>query len=402
MSKTRLVVLFGAKEVGKTALVNNRMKGKFKDEYTPTDTILIKAPHEAPGALVSFFDLPGYDDLSEVENRLTASVMNDGGLLVFSVNNRKRFEELPIVLAEFRQSVKGPIFLVGTKADLFGVDRMVSFDEANEFAKENHISYFETSVKANLGVDILFSELVEAMNQYVPPQQKVAVSEEKEISFGSDDTDSDAENVNAAEVEMLLPIPALPTTPEVAVAAVEANVILAEAEVLPSPATAAKREEVERLVSNRDLRSNPSVVARLEKIRGLDGQTHFKFTNGSHTDPASEPAGVAKPEDVPAPVEVTVDPLLKALIADIHERLSKVGNSRKAMVNTLLNKCEAAQKMDEAITALKTCGADAQIDHETKSGSKWFFGKGPLFFKSSATKRQTDALIEKYNPEVRM
>lgn len=433
MSTPRLVVLFGAKEAGKTALVNNRLKEKFKDEYKPTVTGLIKVE---PVASVILFDLPGYGDLDDVENILTASAKNfSGGLLVFPINNRERFVELPIVLAELKRHVKGPILLVSTKGDLPVADQLVSFDEANNFAKENGIPYFVTSVKSNIGVDNLYSELLEKMNQYKAPENDIDDSQE-EIKFGSEESDSDDDNDATTEVlkiavmaekvanavvghaysSGLLPIPALAATKETDDTANVVEAPVAPRKISNSPASVARRTELERLLSSRDLRAKtadsiPRVKSLILKVNGQVDLDSIVDANESNDKPIENVQANTtydstvniKPEDNSASTAKVTDPdpLLAYLIKDIKERLSDVGKSRKELVKTLLEKCAAAKEMDVAIAALQKCGDDAQNDHKGKSGSRWF-GKGPLFFKVSATKKKTDELIKQYSSEFRV
>jgi GTPase SAR1 family protein len=61
--------------------------------------------------------------------------------------------------------LKCVVYLIGNKIDLVDKDnktREVSFEEANEFAKENKLTFYETSACTNKNINLVFQELMES------------------------------------------------------------------------------------------------------------------------------------------------------------------------------------------------------------------------------------------------
>ncbi len=82
---------------------------------------------------------------------------------MFSINDRKSFENLDNWLADVRQFAEKDIklVLIGSKSDL-REERVVTVQEARKYAKKNGIrTYIEVSAKSNTNVDVCFQELTE-------------------------------------------------------------------------------------------------------------------------------------------------------------------------------------------------------------------------------------------------
>jgi len=86
-----------------------------------------------------------------------------GCLLVFSLDDKNTFERIKYWMTELENN--GPkaicLTLVGNKSDL---KRQVSEEEAQKFAQEHHMPYYETSAKTGKGVNDAFQKLVDDMH----------------------------------------------------------------------------------------------------------------------------------------------------------------------------------------------------------------------------------------------
>eukprot|EP00330_Aristerostoma_sp_ATCC50986_P011243 CAMPEP_0114583332 /NCGR_PEP_ID=MMETSP0125-20121206/7087_1 /TAXON_ID=485358 ORGANISM="Aristerostoma sp., Strain ATCC 50986" /NCGR_SAMPLE_ID=MMETSP0125 /ASSEMBLY_ACC=CAM_ASM_000245 /LENGTH=148 /DNA_ID=CAMNT_0001776727 /DNA_START=775 /DNA_END=1221 /DNA_ORIENTATION=- len=119
------------------------------------------------------------------EVRATEYQVTDGVLLCFDVSRKSTFNCIENWLKEIY--VNGAksyrMLLVGTKADL--EPREVTVEEAETFAKKIGLEYIETSVKAHLRVDEVFSKMASLL---IPGEVKAAalaaVEEEKKQKAG--------------------------------------------------------------------------------------------------------------------------------------------------------------------------------------------------------------------------
>ena len=79
---------------------------------------------------------------------------------IFDLTNKSTFVKLDYWMELVEKAVKGaPRVLVGNKVDLKD-KRVISEEEAKEYAKEKGIKYFEVSAKENINLDEVFKCLV--------------------------------------------------------------------------------------------------------------------------------------------------------------------------------------------------------------------------------------------------
>ncbi|KAI7895098.1 ras family-domain-containing protein [Mucor mucedo] len=87
-----------------------------------------------------------------------------GALLVYDISRRETFEHVSTWLADVRKHANPhtTIVLVGNKCDLESKARQVTFEEGQQFAKENDIPLFiETSAKSAENVEEVFFKTAE-------------------------------------------------------------------------------------------------------------------------------------------------------------------------------------------------------------------------------------------------
>jgi len=91
-----------------------------------------------------------------------------GVIIVFDVTNKISFKNIKqwmVEVEEFTTNSAIPKILVGNKADLDD-RREVEFEAAAEFARQNNISYIETSVISRSNIEEVFVELVKCPKAY--------------------------------------------------------------------------------------------------------------------------------------------------------------------------------------------------------------------------------------------
>lgn len=85
-------------------------------------------------------------------------------VLVFDLSDRTSFESLPQWLNKYKEVTTGPAVrgvVIGAKADKVGM-RQVEPSEAEVFAEQNDMRYFETSSKDSHGIEAPFEVLAES------------------------------------------------------------------------------------------------------------------------------------------------------------------------------------------------------------------------------------------------
>ena len=83
-----------------------------------------------------------------------------GIILVFSIDNRKSFENIERWMKQIKDNAAKDviIFLIGNKCDL-AEGRVVSYDEAIKLAENYNISFYETSAKNNVNIQEIFLKI---------------------------------------------------------------------------------------------------------------------------------------------------------------------------------------------------------------------------------------------------
>jgi len=122
-------------------------------------------------------------DLCGSEKRPSAPysyIKNDGALVLFAIDRPESFERVGEYLVILK-ALQIPILLVGTKSDLRSpgimknYERVVSFDEAEAFAKGHGLEYIETSAKDGTNVTKAFEIIARGITK-----AKDAKKEERE------------------------------------------------------------------------------------------------------------------------------------------------------------------------------------------------------------------------------
>jgi len=186
------VLIVGAKESGKSALLSRFCHNKFLEKYEPTlcdeynKTIEIK-----PGQQVSLkmIDTPGEDEMGVVED--IKYKLADGFMIVFDLTSRRSFDDINNKISfikNLRPIEKVPFFLVGNKKDLED-RRTVTKKEAKDKASSFSAVYFEATSKELTTVLQLFKDfathIFESKNSpnYKPPEETTGNSMDRARKF---------------------------------------------------------------------------------------------------------------------------------------------------------------------------------------------------------------------------
>ncbi|XP_069048046.1 ras-related protein R-Ras [Lepisosteus oculatus] len=165
--KYKLVVVGGG-GVGKSALTIQFIQSYFVSDYDPTieDSYTKITAVDGRPTRLDILDTAGQEEFGAMREQYMRS--GEGFLLVFAINDRGSYNEIhkfhtQILRVKDRDDF--PMVLVGNKADL-APHRLVSKEEAENFARENRIPYMESSAKIRLNVDEAFQEVVRAIRKF--------------------------------------------------------------------------------------------------------------------------------------------------------------------------------------------------------------------------------------------
>ena len=164
------IIIIGDTSVGKTALLSKYLKGIFQASPLPTvaTEFATKIIQIKEGGYIKaqIWDTAGQEKYKSITyHHYKKSV---GGLIVYDITKRSTFENVKnwyndlISLGE-----KGCIIaLVGNKLDLVERNerkREVSYEEAQAYAEDNHMLFFETSAYNGNNINDIFEELLQTI-----------------------------------------------------------------------------------------------------------------------------------------------------------------------------------------------------------------------------------------------
>ncbi|XP_043915262.1 ras-related protein R-Ras2-like isoform X2 [Protopterus annectens] len=162
--KYKLVVVGGG-GVGKSALTIQFIQSYFVSDYDPTieDSYTKVCVIDGKETRLDILDTAGQEEFGAMREQYMRS--GEGFLLVFAVNDRASYNEMMkfhTQILRVKDRDEFPMVLVGNKTDL-DVQRQITKEEAQSFARENRIPYMEASAKLRFNVDESFHELVRAI-----------------------------------------------------------------------------------------------------------------------------------------------------------------------------------------------------------------------------------------------
>ena len=157
------ILTLGDTTVGKTSIILRFTKEKYTENRLATIGVDFKSQImqiENNRVKVLIWDTAGQERFKNIASQYYNG--GDGAILVFDITNKSTFERISYWLNELNQKKdlkELALVLVGNKIDLKD-NREVSSEEAQSFAKQNNIKYFETSAEENIGIDEVMNYIV--------------------------------------------------------------------------------------------------------------------------------------------------------------------------------------------------------------------------------------------------
>ena len=152
------IVIIGDQHVGKTSILSKYQYETIEEGYAPTvgiDFITKNVFLEDKTIRLIMWDTAGQERFKS----LIPSYLKNAHsiILTYDITSKSSFSSLPKWIEDIKNHVQEGIFFVlcGNKLDLKN-KRQVSFDEADKFAKNNNLTYVETSAISGEGIKKLF------------------------------------------------------------------------------------------------------------------------------------------------------------------------------------------------------------------------------------------------------
>ncbi|MCY3411265.1 MAG: GTP-binding protein [Candidatus Heimdallarchaeota archaeon] len=165
------ILLLGDGAVGKTAVVQRFVHGKFQANYQMTIGMEPYSRYEAiDGVKVvySLWDIAGQDKFKAMRQIFFQGAK--GTIIVFDLTRRETFEHVKSWTEESKAEADDQLLLlIGNKHDLED-EREVSFSQAKELSEQlGFIDYIETSAKTGVNVEEAFRQLgKELLRKHAP------------------------------------------------------------------------------------------------------------------------------------------------------------------------------------------------------------------------------------------
>jgi small GTP-binding protein len=163
------VVIIGDSGVGKSNLMTRYTQNEFSTETTATigvEFMTKSVKVDGRDVKVQIWDTAGQERFRAISRSIYHGAK--GAMLVYDITSQSSFDNLSTWLQELRVHVHAStvIFLVGNKCDLEHL-RVVKKETADRFARDNGLSFIETSAAERTNVDKAFEWLVKTMCENV-------------------------------------------------------------------------------------------------------------------------------------------------------------------------------------------------------------------------------------------
>ena len=163
------IVIIGDSGVGKSNLMTRYTSDEFNQDSPSTIGVefMTKADKiNGRDCKVQIWDTAGQERFKAISRSIYHGAK--GAMLVYDITNQTSFDAIPGWLQELRVHVHTTcsIFLIGNKCDLEHL-RVVKREAADKFARENGLSFLETSALDKTNVDKAFSWLVKQIYDVV-------------------------------------------------------------------------------------------------------------------------------------------------------------------------------------------------------------------------------------------
>eukprot|EP00672_Neobodo_designis_P024398 CAMPEP_0174830096 /NCGR_PEP_ID=MMETSP1114-20130205/2339_1 /TAXON_ID=312471 /ORGANISM="Neobodo designis, Strain CCAP 1951/1" /LENGTH=973 /DNA_ID=CAMNT_0016063881 /DNA_START=73 /DNA_END=2991 /DNA_ORIENTATION=+ len=166
------IVVIGDSGVGKSNILCRYAQNKFSHDIPATIGVDLVHPQlkiDGRDMRVKMWDTAGVEAFRSTVNKFCRSA--DAAMIVYDITDQRSFRNVHTWLQDFRWHTKKTfpkVLLVGNKSDLDD-KREVKTEVAERFARENNMTFIETSALEHVNVDCAFEALVRKMLEAAAP-----------------------------------------------------------------------------------------------------------------------------------------------------------------------------------------------------------------------------------------
>ncbi|CAD8207660.1 unnamed protein product [Paramecium octaurelia] len=196
-------ILIGDTGVGKSCLLLQFIDKRFRQKHEVTIGVEFGAKLiELDGLNIKLqiWDTAGQESFRSITRSYYRSAA--GAIVVYDITKRESYENVARWMEEVKQNgnPKLSMLLVGNKGDLES-DRQISYNEAQQFAKECGIEFFETSAKTANNVEEIFIKMAQIILEKINLGQIDPKNENFGIKLGSEQVNYSHGNQNITNLE---------------------------------------------------------------------------------------------------------------------------------------------------------------------------------------------------------
>jgi len=193
------IIVMGVGGVGKSAITNRFVAGRWIDKYDPTVEESYQTTIDIDGKAlqVEILDTAGQDAYTPL--RETFMHTGDGFLLVYSITDDQTLEDLRGIreqILRVHRDHKVPMVVVGNKLDAAS-ERAISVQEGEALAEEFHASFLEVSARTKYRVKEAFDMIVRKVLAKSPKAGSNDSSTGSVFGAGKIDNSMDPEKVDS-------------------------------------------------------------------------------------------------------------------------------------------------------------------------------------------------------------
>ena len=162
-------IIIGNSSVGKSCIMVKYIHGGFVDEFKTT----IGVEFGSKNILINnkIYKIQIWDTAGQETFRsITRGYYKNSvcACIVYDITNRKSFSDVKSWFDDCKKQTPKTVImvLIGNKIDL-GDEREVSYEEGENFAKENNMLFFETSAKSGENIENVFYESAEIIDKKI-------------------------------------------------------------------------------------------------------------------------------------------------------------------------------------------------------------------------------------------